>query len=131
MEPDLDDVGAAAQALEDVFDGVGEGGDGLADGGHAFGVDALEVLLGVGEREPGVLPDGVEQLELFFLEGVVLGGGVDVDGAEDVVAEEDGRADCGADLVLLDGVARDESRVGHGVGGEDALAERGHVEDGA
>ncbi len=73
MQPDLDDIGPAPQPLEDVFDGVREGGDGLADGGHAFAVDALEVFLGVGQGQAGVLPDRVEQFELLLDEGVVLG----------------------------------------------------------
>lgn len=110
---------------------MGERGDGFADGGHAFGVDAFEVFVSVGQREPGVLPDGVEQGELFTVEGVVLGGGVDVDGAEEVFAEDDGGADSGSDLVFLDRITRSESWVGHGVGGEDTFADHGCGEDGA
>lgn len=73
VEADFDDIGAAFEALEDVFDGVGEVGDGFADGGHAFGVDAFEVFVGVGEGEAGVLTDGVEEGELLAVEGVVDG----------------------------------------------------------
>lgn len=78
-----------------------------------------------------MLPDGVEQCELLAIEGVVLGGGVDVDGAEEVFAEDNRGADGGSDLVFLDRIAGGESWVGHGVGGEDALADHGSREDGA
>ena len=105
VESDLDDIGAAFEALEDVFDGVGEVCDCFSDGGHAFGVDAFEVFVGVGEGETGVLTDGVEEGELLSGEGVVDCGGVDVDGAEGLFSEGDGGADRGADLVLLDGVS--------------------------
>lgn len=90
VESDLDDIGASSESLEDVFDGVREGRDGFTDGGHAFGVDAFEVFFCVGERESGVLSDCVEQGELFADECVILGGGVDVDGAEDVFSKDDG-----------------------------------------
>ncbi len=73
VESDLDDICSASESLEDIFDRVREGCDGLADGGHSFGVDAFEVFVGVGERESGVLSYGVEQCELFADEGVVLG----------------------------------------------------------
>jgi len=131
VESDFDDIGAASESLKDVFDRVREGRDGFADGGHAFGVDSFEVLVSVCEREPGVLTDGVEQGELFADEGVVLGGRVDVDRAEEVIAENDWSAECAADLVFLYRVAGGESWIGHGIGGEDAFADHRGVEDGA
>lgn len=71
VETNLDDIGAAFEALEDVFDGVGEVGDGFTDGGHAFRVDAFEVFVCVGQGESCVLTDGVEEGELLSVEGVV------------------------------------------------------------
>ncbi len=48
LEPQVDQVASAAQALEDVLDVVREGGDGLADGRQPLGLE-------LGLVEPGVL----------------------------------------------------------------------------
>ena len=55
---------AAAQGLEDVFDRVGEGGGGFADGGHALGLQLILVEFRVLDREARLHANSGEQAEL-------------------------------------------------------------------
>ena len=72
LEAHLDDVGPAAQGLQDVLDRVGQGGRRLADGGQPLGLRGrLLVELGVLDRQPGLQADRGEQAELVGGVGVV------------------------------------------------------------
>ena len=132
VEGEFDGVGTAAESLEDVLDGVGEGGDGFAHGGESFGLESGGDAFAGEEGDAGVLGDGGEESELCVGEGEVGEGGVDVNDAEGAFAGDDGDTDGGADAVVADGVSGAESVIVHGVGGEDAFAVvEGVADDGA
>ena len=68
LEAQLDQVAAAADALQDVLDVVRERGDRLADGRQPFGLDHRLVVGRVFDRERRLVGDGDHQLEVLFRE---------------------------------------------------------------
>ena len=64
----LDEVAAAADALEDILDVVGKRGDGLPDGGQPLGLDHGGIVAGVLDGQGRLVADGDHQLEVVFAE---------------------------------------------------------------
>ena len=69
-EPHLDQVAAAADALQDVLDVVRERGDGLADGRQPLGLDHGGVVAGVLDGQGRLVADGDHQLQVVLGERV-------------------------------------------------------------
>ena len=74
LEAQVDQVAAAADALEDVLDVMRERGDRLADGGESLGLDLVVVEDGVLDRQPGLVADGDHEHELVLAEPAALAG---------------------------------------------------------
>ena len=75
VQAHVDQVAAAADALEDVLDVVRERGDRLADGREPLGLDLGLVELGVLDRQAGLVADGDHQHQVVLGEpalGAVL-----------------------------------------------------------
>ena len=68
LESQVDQRAAAVDALEDVLDVMGEGGDRLADRGESFGLDLVVVEDGVFDGQSGLVADGDHQRELLLAE---------------------------------------------------------------
>ncbi len=65
VEAEIDEIAAAADALEDVLDVVRERGDGLADGREPLGLDHGGVVVGVFDGERGLVADGDHELQVL------------------------------------------------------------------
>ena len=74
VEAQVDQVAAAADALEDVLDVVRERGDRLADGGEPLGLDLVVVEHGVLDGQAGLVADGDHQHELVLGEPAARAG---------------------------------------------------------
>src|SRR5690606_6480721 len=121
---------AAADALQDVLDVVREGGDGLAHGRQAFGLQQGGVIRRVFHGECRLVADGDHQLQVFLGEfvdvplvrGAAGGGvGVDVDHPDDAVATLHGDGDRLAHAERDDAAGRVPTFVVAGVAGEHPL----------
>ena len=135
-EAHLDQVAAAADALQDVLDVVRERGDGLPDGRQPLGLDHRRVVAGVFDGERGLVPDGDHQLQVVlgeFRRAALLdhllrrGRGVDVDRADHVVAALHRHADRLADAHLQDAAGRVPAVVEPGVARDHAFVLLDHV----
>ncbi len=127
----LDQVAPAADSLENVLDVVRERGDGLPDGGEAFGLDHRGVVTRVFHGQCRLVRDGDHQFQVVFVEamrGVLYervdgrSRGVDVDHAHQVIAALHGHADRLADSCADDARRRIPAVVLLGVAGNHALA---------
>ena len=94
MQPFLDQVAAAANALQNVLDVVRERGDRLPHGRQPLGLDHRRVVRRVLDRQRRLVADGDHQLQVLFGELVARSVaaacagrrvGVDVDHADDAV----------------------------------------------
>ena len=132
----LDQVAAAADALEDVLDVVGESGDGLADGRQPLGLDHGGIVAGVLDGQGRLVADGDHQLQVVLGELVGAaaledllgrGRGVDVDRADHPVAALHRHADRLANAHPHDAGRRVPSLVLPGVAGQHAFVSLRHV----
>ena len=72
VEAQVDQVAAAADALEDVLDVMREGGDRLADGGEPFRLDLVVVEDRVLDRQAGLVADRDHEHQLLLAESAAL-----------------------------------------------------------
>ena len=73
VEAHVDQVAAAADALEDVLDVVRERGDRLADGGEPLGLDLVVVEDRVLDRQARLVADGDHQHQVVLAEACPRG----------------------------------------------------------
>ena len=127
----LDQVAAAADALQDVLDVMREHGDGLAHGSQSFGLHHRRVVASVFHGQRRLMGDGDHQLQMFLGKLVLVsqlldhalrrGRSVDIDHAHHVVATLHGHADRLADAHLHDAGRVVPALVLAGVAGQHSL----------
>ena len=70
LDAHLDEIAAAADALQNILDVVRERGDGLADGGEALGLHHLLVVIRIFDGQRRLVGDGNHKFEMLLREFV-------------------------------------------------------------